>query len=246
MLGAGARGYVDKVSAFRELIEAVRAVMADEIYLSPSVARKPQPLSPRDRQVLQLLAAGKVNKEVARHLDISIKTAETCRRNIMVQPGAIGQADVADDCIEGLGVERAQRGGVVLGDAQFVSDALEERAERTAGVGEILHEQDLSERSPFRPFGAAGRGVLHRLPAAGGQLDDKARPLSFPSLSARSDPSRGTRILRKRPSSRSTVVGLHSRTGKGEPRRTRSATLPRIHRTRPVRPWVDMAMSEGR
>lgn len=90
MLGAGARGYVDKVSAFRELIEAVRAVravMADEIYLSPSVARKPQSLSPRDRQVLQLLAAGKVNKEVARHLDISIKTAETCRRNIMVKLG---------------------------------------------------------------------------------------------------------------------------------------------------------------
>jgi two-component system response regulator NreC len=97
MLKAGASGYVLKDSAFEELAKAVRAVVADQIYLSPGVAdvvvrdavggpgHEPAfaRLSPREREVLQLTAEGKAMKEIAAHLHVSIKTVETHRRNLM-------------------------------------------------------------------------------------------------------------------------------------------------------------------
>ena len=100
MLNAGASGYVLKDSAFQELAEAIRTVIKGKVYLSSAVAgivvdhyvRKDSgvdtsasshSLSGREREVLQLIAEGKATKEVAAELRISIKTAETHRRNLM-------------------------------------------------------------------------------------------------------------------------------------------------------------------
>jgi DNA-binding NarL/FixJ family response regulator len=98
VLGAGAQGYVLKSDASRTLLAAVEALLDGQPYFTSKVARLvlegflralPQaaagqePLSPREREIVQLLAEGHSNKEVARTLDISVKTAETHRSNIM-------------------------------------------------------------------------------------------------------------------------------------------------------------------
>lgn len=101
MLKAGASAYLLKDCAFEELITAIRTVMKGKIYLSPGIAgvvledyiRKDSKkdssvfsvLSDREREVLQLMAEGKTTKEVAAHLNVSIKTVETHRTNIMTK-----------------------------------------------------------------------------------------------------------------------------------------------------------------
>jgi DNA-binding NarL/FixJ family response regulator len=98
-LKAGAAGYLPKAAPFEELASAVRAVAAGKVYLSPRVAnaviedyvRGGSPdkstaftsLSPREREVLQLIAEGLATKEVARRLHVSVKTIETHRARIM-------------------------------------------------------------------------------------------------------------------------------------------------------------------
>lgn len=94
-LRAGARGYVIKTHAAQELLRAIREASRGGVYLSPDVSRAVvqayqnkteltnDPLSPRERQVLQLIAEGKTTKEVAGVLNISVKTAETHRTRIM-------------------------------------------------------------------------------------------------------------------------------------------------------------------
>jgi DNA-binding NarL/FixJ family response regulator len=99
MLKAGAAGYLLKDSAFEDLVRAIRIVMKKGTYLPPSLAhiliedyvRQPAPvdsgafsvLSPREREVLQLLAEGKSTKQAAASLHISVKTVETHRQNVM-------------------------------------------------------------------------------------------------------------------------------------------------------------------
>ena len=98
MLEAGAAGYVLKEGAFEELSTAVRTVLGGKTYLSPRVAgtvvedyvrhlpedqRAAAELTPREREVLQLMAEGQTTKQIARDLDVSVKTVETHRRNIM-------------------------------------------------------------------------------------------------------------------------------------------------------------------
>jgi DNA-binding NarL/FixJ family response regulator len=98
---AGAHGYVLKSDADRELTAAVRAVRQSEPFFTPGVARiglqayrrkqrgsRAQlpcgnALTPREREVLQLLTEGRTNKEVAVVLGISVATVETHRTNIM-------------------------------------------------------------------------------------------------------------------------------------------------------------------
>ena len=99
MLIAGASGYLLKGCAFTELCSAIRAVMTNQIYLSPGItdvvvedyvrylsAAEPAPhtvLAPRERETLQLLAEGKSTKQIASLLHLSAKTIETYRRQIM-------------------------------------------------------------------------------------------------------------------------------------------------------------------
>jgi DNA-binding NarL/FixJ family response regulator len=101
VLEAGARGYLLKTDASRELVMAVEALRHNKTYFTSRVAAmvlegflrgdatpgatlvKRDRLTPREREVVQLLAEGKSTKEVAVALDLSVKTAETHRANIM-------------------------------------------------------------------------------------------------------------------------------------------------------------------
>ena len=99
VLAAGARGYVLKSDAGRILVRAVEALLEGQTFFTSKVARlvlegylrgggtealeSGQTLSTREREIVQLLAEGASNKQVARALGISVKTAETHRSNIM-------------------------------------------------------------------------------------------------------------------------------------------------------------------
>ncbi len=91
MAQAGAKGYVLKSASADEMLMAIKAVHMGGIYFSPSIAqiltskdnrRQDESLSSREQVVLALLASGMSNKEMARELDISVRTVETHRRNI--------------------------------------------------------------------------------------------------------------------------------------------------------------------
>jgi DNA-binding NarL/FixJ family response regulator len=101
VLDAGARGFVLKSDAVRDLLAAVEALLSNKTFFTSRVAEmvlggylgRNQPttegevalpnLTPREREIVQLLAEGMSTKEVASHLDLSVKTAETHRSNIM-------------------------------------------------------------------------------------------------------------------------------------------------------------------
>ena len=102
VLDAGARGYLLKSDASRDLVSAVDAIRKNKTYFTARVAqmvldgyldKKPRAveqsdvptsrLTPRQREIVQLLAEGKSSKEVAVALNLSVKTAETHRANIM-------------------------------------------------------------------------------------------------------------------------------------------------------------------
>lgn len=93
MLGAGADGYVVKSGAMEELVQAIRTVHEGRMYLSPKIARqavdRPRAgitaLTPRERQVLALVADGKHSGEIAAALSISVGTVEVHRRNLMAK-----------------------------------------------------------------------------------------------------------------------------------------------------------------
>jgi DNA-binding NarL/FixJ family response regulator len=100
VLEAGARGYILKDDADRNLIAAVDALRQHKPYLSSRVSdvfsktvlspgddstSDRRRLTPREREILQLLAEGKSNKEIGGFLNISVKTAETHRANIMLK-----------------------------------------------------------------------------------------------------------------------------------------------------------------
>jgi two-component system response regulator NreC len=94
-LRAGIKGYVLKTQAATDLVQAIQEVSRGRVYLSPGVSRAvveaylartelpPDPLSPREREVLQLVAEGKTTKEIAGVLGLSVKTAESHRTRIM-------------------------------------------------------------------------------------------------------------------------------------------------------------------
>jgi DNA-binding NarL/FixJ family response regulator len=117
-LRAGAAAYLIKDSATSELELALKCVMRGDTYLSPAISRQvvdgyvqrvgvgasPDPLTPRQRDVLKRIAEGRSTKEIAFDLNLSVKTVETHRAQIMDR---LGIRDVA-----GL-VRYAMRAGLV-------------------------------------------------------------------------------------------------------------------------------------
>jgi DNA-binding NarL/FixJ family response regulator len=123
MLAAGAVGYLLKDSAFEELTLAIRAVAEGRTFLSrrvsetiiddyvknlnspdaPAAAPAGRALSPREREVLQLIAGGSSTKECAARLHLSVKTIETHRRNVMDKLGVYSIAGLIKYAVrEGL------------------------------------------------------------------------------------------------------------------------------------------------
>jgi two-component system response regulator NreC len=94
-LHAGIKGYVLKTQAASDLMQAIREVSQGALYLSSVISRvvvdaylakkeiPPDPLTQRQREVLQLIAEGKTTKEIAELLGTSFKTAESHRARIM-------------------------------------------------------------------------------------------------------------------------------------------------------------------
>lgn len=110
-LTAGVKGYLLKDSAEADLVNAVRAAADGRTFFSPKVSdtlmqdyvrylrqRELQDsydlLSPREREVLQLLAEGRTNKEVANKLNLSVTTVETHRNNLMHKLDLHSTADI--------------------------------------------------------------------------------------------------------------------------------------------------------
>ncbi|HTB85105.1 MAG TPA: response regulator transcription factor [Candidatus Sulfotelmatobacter sp.] len=119
ILKAGAQGLVTKEETSKELLTAIRTVMGGEIYLSRKIAgrllhkfidgkpantgHQPQlslPLSVRERQVFQLIGAGRKTADIAGELNLSVKTIETHRENIKRKLGVKTASELAHRAIE--------------------------------------------------------------------------------------------------------------------------------------------------
>jgi DNA-binding NarL/FixJ family response regulator len=108
LLQAGARGYLLKRSAAEELVRAIRAIAAGDMYLDPAVVSKAMSdahaggsateehdsLSPREQDVLRLIAQGFANKEIAARLQISTKTVETYKARAAEKLSLRTRADI--------------------------------------------------------------------------------------------------------------------------------------------------------
>jgi len=112
---AGAKGYVVKKAAADELLTAIRTVARGEPYIDPGLASKLvgsmlrsapaqtqiglKPLSPREEQVLRLIALGHSNSEIAAHLGISVKTVEYQRARGMSKLGMRSRVDIIQHAV---------------------------------------------------------------------------------------------------------------------------------------------------
>jgi two-component system response regulator NreC len=109
LLQAGVNGYVLKQSAADELVRAIRAVADGQTYLDPAITEQlvggvgkravrgspnKKELSPREVEVLRLIAWGYLNKEIAARLKISTKTVETHKANAMQKMGMKSRIDI--------------------------------------------------------------------------------------------------------------------------------------------------------
>ena len=114
---AGAKGFVVKQSAASELVAAVRAVVAGGTYINPELGARlaatppapdgpPDDLTPREVEVLGLLALGYMNPEIAEQLVLSVRTVETHRANIQRKTGLSTRAELIAYAIENKLVDR--------------------------------------------------------------------------------------------------------------------------------------------
>ena len=122
LLAAGASGYLLKDCPCQELVNAIHVVAEGEVYLSPKVAgsivgavagndgnsqarRGYAALTPREREILQLVADGNSSKEIAFQLGLSVKTVDTHRRQVMEKLQLYSVAELTHYAIrEGLTV----------------------------------------------------------------------------------------------------------------------------------------------
>ena len=110
LLAAGASGYALKLSSGDDLMHAIRTVSAGGTYIDPTIAgkfvnsavhapNKPGPvpradLSEREEEVLRMIAWGHSNKEIASHLNLSVKTIESHKANAMQKLNMTGRIDI--------------------------------------------------------------------------------------------------------------------------------------------------------
>ncbi|MGB7193169.1 response regulator [Collimonas pratensis] len=104
---AGARGYVLKDAPGKDIVHAIETVISGGMYYSAALAQKlARPMTPgqlltaRERQVLQHIANGESNKQIARELDLSVRTVETHRLNIKRKLEIEGQAELIKFAVE--------------------------------------------------------------------------------------------------------------------------------------------------
>jgi two-component system, NarL family, response regulator NreC len=113
---AGASGYIVKRAAESELVNAIDAVVRGELYVHPSVTRallaippaapvaehedSEELLTPREVQVLRLIIQGYTNLQVAEHLNLSVRTVESHRANIMGKLGLHNRAELVRYAME--------------------------------------------------------------------------------------------------------------------------------------------------
>ena len=117
MLEVGASGYIIKRAAANELVAAIRAVYNGEAILSPVITRllledylnrdsftkeedDPNALSSRESEVLQLIAEGKTSREIAEILNLSVKTVQSHRTNLMQKLGLHDRGDLIKYAIQ--------------------------------------------------------------------------------------------------------------------------------------------------
>lgn len=106
-LQAGARGYVLKDAPAGEIVAAIQAVTAGGTFLSPAVsqrlfrnqAQRPT-LTPRESEILTALGRGESSKQIARDLDLSVRTVEAHRQSIKRRLGIEGQAELIKYAVE--------------------------------------------------------------------------------------------------------------------------------------------------
>ena len=109
ILRAGASGYVVKQAAVSELVQAIQTVYRGDSFLSPSISRqvveeygrraeaiedKYDRLTDREREVLQLIAEGRTNREIAQLLHVTVKTVEAHRAHLMDKLGLRSTAEL--------------------------------------------------------------------------------------------------------------------------------------------------------
>jgi len=110
-LRAGAKGFVVKQAAASELVAAVRTVLGGEVYINPSLGARmaaapdapegpPDDLTPREVEVLGLIALGFTNPEIADKLVLSVRTVETHRANIQRKTSSTTRAELVAYAIE--------------------------------------------------------------------------------------------------------------------------------------------------
>ncbi len=122
-LASGAAGYVVKKAADTELLSAIRAVRHGRLFVDAAtgaqarLVRRPRRgrpgglLSPRERQVLELLARGFTNRQVAARMRVSVKSAETYRARLMKKLNLSDRSDLVRFALQAgfLSPERATR-----------------------------------------------------------------------------------------------------------------------------------------
>ncbi|GBD10111.1 Oxygen regulatory protein NreC [Candidatus Thermoflexus japonica] len=104
----GASGYIIKRAVEEELVHAIRAVWRGDLYIHPAMTRallkelnpppieplQVEPLTPRELEVLRLIALGYTNRQIAEELGISIRTVETHRANLMGKLGLSSRVEL--------------------------------------------------------------------------------------------------------------------------------------------------------
>ncbi len=108
-LAAGARGYLLKDSPAEEIVQAIRIVRGGTTFLSPSLTAAPAtntvpaPLTPREREVLSLIAEGLSSRDIGDRLSMGVRTVETHRTNLRRKLGLPSAAALVRYAVERLG-----------------------------------------------------------------------------------------------------------------------------------------------